>query len=152
MIDVCAAPGSKSFGAAIEMKNNGRIISCDLHKNKLSLIESGAKRLGISIIETRAQDAREPMEEFIGAADRVICDVPCSGFGVIAKKPEIRYKDIKQTENLPQIQRDIIKNASAYVKAGGTLIYSTCTVLDRETAQLCEIFLKIIPIFMPRTL
>ncbi len=141
VIDVCAAPGSKSFGAAINMDNLGRVVSCDLHKNKLSLIDGGARRLGIDIIETRAQDARQPMEEFVGIADRVICDVPCSGFGVIAKKPEIRYKDVAQTEGLPRIQYDILKNCARYVKAGGTLVYSTCTLLDRENRENVERFL-----------
>ena len=141
LIDACSAPGSKSFGAAIDMKNKGRIISCDLHSSKLSLIKSGAKRLGVDIIEVREQDARRPMEEFIGRADRVLCDVPCSGFGVIAKKPEIRYKDVKPTEDLPKIQYDILKNCASYVRSGGTLVYSTCTVLDRENGANIRRFL-----------
>ncbi len=147
VIDICAAPGSKSFGAAICMKNDGRIISCDLHKNKLSLIESGAKRLGISIIETHAHDAREAIDEYIERADRVICDVPCSGFGVIGKKPEIRYKNVAETENLPRIQYDILCAAAKYVKPGGTLIYSTCTVLDRENGANVRRFLSENPEF-----
>ena len=141
VVDVCAAPGSKSFGAAINMKNSGRVISCDLHANKLSLIKSGAKRLGIDIIETRAADAREPISELFGLADRVICDVPCSGYGVIAKKPEIRYKDPGETEKLPDIQYAILENCSRYVRPGGTLVYSTCTVLDRENRANVERFL-----------
>ena len=141
VIDVCSAPGSKSFGAAVNMKNSGRIVSCDLHKNKLSLISGGARRLGIDIIETRAQDARVTVDEFVGIADRVLCDVPCSGFGVIAKKPEIRYKDVSQTESLPEIQYAILKNCAAYVKPGGTLVYSTCTVLDRENGANVRRFL-----------
>ncbi len=147
VIDTCSAPGSKSFAAAINMENRGRIISCDLHKNKLSLIESGAKRLGISIIETLAHDAREPMPEFIGQADRVICDVPCSGFGVIGKKPEIRYKNVTETEELPKIQYDILNAAAKYLKIGGTLVYSTCTVLDRENGANVRRFLDENPDF-----
>ncbi|MBE6599902.1 MAG: 16S rRNA (cytosine(967)-C(5))-methyltransferase RsmB [Ruminococcaceae bacterium] len=147
IIDTCSAPGSKSFSAAINMKNEGRIISCDLHKNKLSLIENGAKRLGISIIDTVAHDAREPISEFIGKADRVICDVPCSGFGVIGKKPEIRYKNVADTENLPKIQYDILNAAAKYLKNGGTLVYSTCTVLDRENGANVRRFLKENPDF-----
>ena len=147
IIDTCSAPGSKSFSAAINMKNEGRIISCDLHKNKLSLIENGAKRLGISIIDTVAHDAREPISEFIGKADRVICDVPCSGFGVIGKKPEIRYKNVADTENLPKIQYDILNAAAKYLKNGGTLVYSTCTVLDRENSANVRRFLDENPDF-----
>lgn len=142
VIDVCAAPGSKSFGAAINMKNIGRVLSCDLHKNKLSLIERGAKRLGIDIIETRAADGRVGIEELFSKADKVICDVPCSGYGVIAKKPEIRYKDPKETERLPEIQYDILESCSRYVKAGGVLVYSTCTVLGRENGDNIEKFLN----------
>ena len=147
IIDACSAPGSKSFGAAIDMQNKGRIVSCDLHKNKLSLIRSGAQRLGIDIIETRAHDARVTVDDFISKADRVICDVPCSGFGVISKKPEIRYKDTVQTENLPEIQYAILKSCAKYVKPGGTLIYSTCTVLDRENGANVRRFLSESPDF-----
>ena len=85
LIDACACPGSKSFGAAIEMQNEGRVLSCDLHANKLSLVKSGAERLGISIVETYARDARAVDASWGGIADRVLCDVPCSGFGVFAK-------------------------------------------------------------------
>ncbi len=142
VIDVCAAPGSKSFGAAINMENKGRVLSCDLHKNKLSLIEKGAKKLGIDIIEARAADGRVGIEELFGKADKVICDVPCSGYGVIAKKPEIRYKDPKETERLPEIQYDILESCSRYVKEGGVLVYSTCTVLHRENGANIERFLN----------
>jgi len=142
VIDLCAAPGSKSFGAAINMENCGRVISCDLHKNKLSLIKSGAERLGIDIIETHAQDGRYPIDELLGSADRVICDVPCSGFGVIAKKPEIRYKDVGETEGLPEIQYAILKNAARYLKPGGVLVYSTCTILERENGANVQRFLE----------
>ena len=147
VIDVCSAPGSKSFGAAINMENRGRILSFDLHKNKLSLIERGAKRLGIDIIEARAADGRVGIEELFSKADKVICDVPCSGYGVIAKKPEIRYKDPKETERLPEIQYDILKSCSRYVKEGGVLVYSTCTVLNRENGANIERFLKEHPDF-----
>ncbi len=90
------------------MENKGRIYSFDIHDNKLSLIEHGAERLGITIIETEARDARNPHEKHIGKADRVICDAPCSGLGVIAKKPDIRYKDLASIARLPEVQYDVL--------------------------------------------
>lgn len=142
VIDVCACPGSKSFGAAIDMQDQGRVISCDLHANKLSLVRSGAQRLGISIIETYARDARDINTEWLGIADRVLCDVPCSGFGVFAKKPELRYKDPAQSVRLPEIQAAILNSASSYVKSGGRLVYSTCTLLPRENEEVVRAFLS----------
>ena len=141
VIDVCACPGSKSFGAAIDMENRGRVIACDLHKNKLSLVRSGAERLGISIIETEARDARNTNEAWLGLADRVLCDVPCSGFGVFAKKPELRYKDPEKSEALPDIQLAIVESACRYVKVGGLLVYSTCTLLPSENGRNVARFL-----------
>ena len=142
VIDACACPGSKSFGAAMSMDNCGRLLAFDIHENKLSLVQKGAERLGISIISTEAHDAREPIEELFGKADRIICDVPCSGFGVIGKKPEIRYKDPSESARLPQIQYDILQNVSKYLKVGGTLVYSTCTVLPDENENVVNKFLE----------
>ena len=142
VIDACACPGSKSFGAAMSMDNCGRLLAFDIHENKLSLVQKGAERLGISIIPTEAHDAREPIEELFGKADRIICDVPCSGFGVIGKKPEIRYKDPSESARLPQIQYDILQNVSKYLKVGGTLVYSTCTVLPDENENVVNKFLE----------
>ena len=141
VLDVCACPGSKSFGAAMTMENKGTILAFDIHENKLSLVKSGAERLGISIISTKAQDARAPLDELFGKADKIICDVPCSGFGIIGKKPEIRYKDVKGCAALPKIQLDILKNVSNYLKVGGTLVYSTCTVLPDENENNIRAFL-----------
>ena len=141
VIDVCSCPGSKSFGIAADMENRGRVVSCDLHANKLSLVKSGAERLGISIIETEARDARERKDAFVGIFDRVLCDVPCSGFGVFAKKPELRYKDPTKSAALPDIQLEILENASAYLKAGGLLVYSTCTLLPAENGDNVARFL-----------
>ena len=141
VMDICACPGSKSFGAAIEMENEGKILAFDLHENKLSLVKSGATRLGIEIIDTCAHDGREFMKEYEAKADKIICDVPCSGFGVIAKKPEIRYKDPKESAGLPKIQYDILKTASKYLKVGGTLVYSTCTLLKEENEDNVNKFL-----------
>ena len=142
VLDACACPGSKSFGAAIDMQNRGEVISCDLHKNKLSLVESGAQRLGITILTTAERDARNTNEEWIGQFDRVLCDVPCSGFGVFAKKPELRYKDPKASEALPDIQFAILNSASQYVKIGGKLVYSTCTLLPQENEENVARFLS----------
>ena len=141
VLDVCACPGSKSFGAAIDMKNTGRVVSCDLHANKLSLVRSGAERLGIHIVETVARDARELCEEWENSFDRVLCDVPCSGFGVFAKKPELRYKDVEKCKGLPKIQRDILETACRYVKEDGLLVYSTCTLLPEENEENIQAFL-----------
>ncbi|MBE6667729.1 MAG: 16S rRNA (cytosine(967)-C(5))-methyltransferase RsmB [Ruminococcaceae bacterium] len=140
-IDTCSCPGSKSFGAAISMKNEGRILSFDLHEKKLPLIVSGAKRLGINIISTSACDGRHFLPELEGISDRVLCDVPCSGFGVLSKKPELRYKDPSESEALPDIQLAILENACRYLKSGGTLIYSTCTVLPKENEENVRRFL-----------
>jgi len=142
VLDCCACPGSKSFGTAIDMENRGEVLSCDLHQNKLSLVESGAKRLGISILSVCARDAREANEAWNEAFDRVLCDVPCSGFGVFAKKPELRYKDPEKSAALPAIQRDILRNASRFVKAGGKLVYSTCTLLPCENGETVHAFLR----------
>lgn len=142
VLDACACPGSKSFGAAIDMENEGSVTACDLHKNKLSLVTSGARRLGISILDVMERDAREENGAWLGAFDRVLCDVPCSGFGVFAKKPELRYKDPLESARLPEIQADILDNASTYVKTGGKLVYSTCTLLPRENEDNVAAFLE----------
>ncbi len=142
VVDCCAAPGGKSFALALSMKNEGQLYSFDLHDNKISLIKKGAEKLGISIIKASARDARSPLPELTGKADRVLCDAPCSGFGVIGKKPDIKYKDIKASEGLPRVQREVLKGASQYVRDGGVLVYSTCTVLKRENEAVVEDFLS----------
>ena len=147
VIDVCAAPGGKSFAAAMEMNNRGRIRSFDIHPHKLALIESGAERLGITCVETALGDGRENIEALNGSADVVICDVPCSGLGIIRKKPDIRYKDPKALAALPGIQRAILENACRYVKSGGVLLYSTCTILPEENDGLVSAFLAEHPEF-----
>lgn len=141
VLDACACPGSKSFGAAIDMQNEGEVYSCDLHKNKLSLVERGAARLGVTILQTAARDAREAKKEWNDSFDRVLCDVPCSGFGVFAKKPELRYKDPAKSEALPAIQRAILQSCAPLVKVGGQLVYSTCTLLSRENGENVRAFL-----------
>ena len=147
IIDTCSCPGSKSFGAAIEMKNRGRIYSFDLHKNKLSLVEKSAMRLGINIIETREQDGKTPDALLFGCADRVICDVPCSGLGVMAKKPDIRYKSEGDIEALAPLGLEILTQSAKYLKAGGVLLYSTCTLRREENEATVEKFLAANPDF-----
>ena len=149
VIDTCSCPGSKSFGSAIKMKNKGQIYSFDLHKSKLRLISDNAQRLGIDIISADVRDGREPDGTLFGKADRVLCDVPCSGLGVVAKKPEIRYKPLKSFSRLPEIQYSILKASADYVKEGGVLVYSTCTVLPEENAENFEKFLREHPNFAP---
>ena len=141
VIDMCACPGSKSFGAALTMENEGELFAYDLSKSKLPLISSGAARLGISIIRSEAMDGRSFIPQLENSADRIICDVPCSGFGVVAKKPEIRYKDIKSAAALPDIQYDILCNAARYLKKGGVMVYSTCTILPEENEKNIARFL-----------
>ena len=140
--DTCACPGGKTFSMAVEMENQGKIQAYDLHKNKLSLIEKGATRLGIDIISVAEQNAKIFVPENEGAFDRVLCDVPCSGLGVIFKKPEIKYKSIEAINALPNIQYDILKNCSRYVRVGGTLVYSTCTLCKDENENNVARFLK----------
>ena len=140
VLDGCAAPGGKSFAAAILMKNTGRILSCDLQEKKLPLIGGGATRLGLSAIETRAMDARTPDESLFGTADVVLADVPCSGFGIIRKKPEIRYKREEDIEGLPALQLAVAEGMSRCVKPGGLLLYSTCTLLRRENEDVVACF------------
>ena len=148
VLDTCACPGSKSFGIAMEMQNRGSLTACDLHASKLSLVRSGAERLGISILTVQERDARTPTpawETEQARFDRILCDVPCSGFGVLAKKPELRYKDPSVSDNLPDIQLDILRNSFRFLKTGGKLVYSTCTVLPEENEQNLHRFLDETP-------
>ena len=147
LIDVCSAPGSKSFYAAISMENCGEIRSFDLHASKISLINKGAERLGIDIITAAEADGTKPIPELFGKFDCVLCDVPCSGLGVIGGKPEIKYKSLEDFKRLPGIQRRILDNAKNYVKAGGRLVYSTCTVLPEENEENVRAFLSDNPEF-----
>ena len=142
VLDCCSSPGGKSFASAISMENRGSILSCDIHEKKLRLVKSGAERLGIDIISTEAMDAREFRADLEGAFELVIADVPCSGLGVIAKKPEIRNKSWDSLKGLPLIQRDILENVCRYVSPGGTLLYSTCTILKEENEDVVTAFLQ----------
>ena len=141
VLDCCAAPGGKSFAAAIAMDGKGSITSCDVHAHKVGLIQNGAERLGLGNITARRQDATENNPDWNDRMDVVIADVPCSGYGIIRKKPDIRYKDPASMEDLPALQLAILKNQARYVKRGGVLLYSTCTLLKRENEEVVAAFL-----------
>lgn len=141
VLDLCAAPGGKSFTLAEKMENQGRLLSFDLHAGKLPLITEGAERLGLSIISAAENDA-SVYNETIPMADRVLCDAVCSGLGVIRRKPEIKYKPKAVLENFPPLQRAILETAKRYVKRGGVLVYSTCTLNETENEGVAESFLR----------
>ena len=147
LLDCCSAPGGKSFAAAIAMGGRGQIRSCDIHPHKIALIENGARRLGLTNIRAGVQDASVFNPEWEDAFDVVLADVPCSGLGIIRKKPDIRYRNLKETEALPALQSAILSNQASYVKKGGVLMYSTCTILKRENEQVVEAFLEAHPDF-----
>lgn len=147
VLDCCAAPGGKSFAMAGRMQGRGSVTACDIYEHKLARIREGAARLGLANIRTALQDASAPRDEWVGTADVVLCDVPCSGLGIIRKKPEIRYKDPAELENLPALQAKILQNCAQYVKPGGTLVYSTCTILQRENEDVVRAFLAANPSF-----
>ena len=140
-IDVCAAPGGKSFTIAEYMNNQGELYSCDIYEQRTKLIEDGAKRLGLTSIKTSVSDATKFNSEF-PTADVVLCDVPCSGLGIIGKKPEIKYKNLDEIKELIPIQKKILCVPSQYVKKGGRLVYSTCSVNPNENRKVCDAFLK----------
>ena len=142
VLDCCAAPGGKSFAAAMAMKGTGSIVSCDVYEHKAKLIGNGAQRLGIANLEARHFDATQSNPEWVGAMDAVICDVPCSGYGIIRKKPDIRYKNLAEMAKLPELQKQIINNVAQYVRPGGILLYSTCTLTYDENEGMVETFLK----------
>ena len=141
VLDCCAAPGGKSFACAIAMGDRGEVVSCDLHPHKKALIQAGADRLGLTCIHPKTADASAFRPEWEGAFDTVLVDAPCSGLGVIRKKPDIRYKDPEPLKGLPPVQLAILNNAKRYVKPGGVLLYSTCTVLERENQEVIRAFL-----------
>ena len=142
VLDVCAAPGGKSFAAAMAMEDRGEIVACDIHRHKLELIEKGAERLGLQCVRPALADGRETREEWREGFDAVLCDVPCSGLGIIRKKPDVRYKDPALLAGLPAVQRAILDNARRYVKPGGVLLYATCTILPEENQDVTEDFLS----------
>lgn len=142
VLDVCAAPGGKAFSAAFAMRSEGEVVACDLQENKLRRIRNGAVRLGLGCVRTLSADGRVFRPEWANAFDAVLCDVPCSGIGVIRKKPDIRYKRPDALAGLPSVQRAILENSARYVRPGGVLVYSTCTVLPEENEEVTDAFLR----------
>lgn len=151
--DVCAAPGGKSMTAAQEMHDTGRILCGDIHGEKCDTITKRAAEYGFHIIQAAARDASKPCPKPLqGAFDRVICDVPCSGLGVIRRKPEIRYKSLEELATLPELQYRILEEAAKMVRPGGVLQYSTCTLNPAENEAVTDRFLREHPEFAPRML
>lgn len=148
VLDICAAPGGKSFTMAELMGNNGRVIAMDLYEGRTGLIAKGAQRLGLRIVEARQNNAVKFNEE-LPKADKVLCDVPCSGLGVIRRKPEIKYKDESEFDELPLLQKVILEISAQYVKPGGTLVYSTCTLSRAENEGVAQEFANTHPEFSP---
>ena len=147
IIDVCAAPGGKTLAAAISVGDKGRVYSFDLHASKLSLIEDSVKRLCLGSVTVAQRDATDPDEALFGIADRVICDIPCSGLGVIGKKPDLRYKELSSADELVPLQREILKCSAKYLKVGGIMVYSTCTLNPAENEGVVSAFLSENPDF-----
>ena len=147
VVDVCSCPGGKSFSAAINLENKAEFHCFDLHESRLKLVRSGAERLGITCINTKACDGRNPDESLFEKADVVICDVPCSGLGVIAKKPDIRYKAYEEIEKLPIVQYEILQASKKYLKDDGFIVYSTCTLRRAENEEVVGKFLENNPDF-----
>ncbi|MBR2847601.1 MAG: methyltransferase domain-containing protein, partial [Clostridia bacterium] len=143
VIDVCAAPGGKTTHMAQLMNNKGKIFSFDIYPHKLKLIEDNAKRLGIDIISPVVQDASEINEKYIGIADKVLVDAPCSGLGILRRKPEIKYaRSPEDLVSLAQLQQKILETSAKYVRPGGELVYSTCTINPGENEKVIEKFLE----------
>lgn len=140
ILDLCAAPGGKSFAAGICLDNTGSIISCDPNPSRLVLIENGAARLGFTNITT-LENLGQNYREDLGNKDIIICDVPCSGIGIIPKKPDLRYKQLDDIDRLCTLQQDILRTAARYVKTGGRIVYSTCTINKAENQHQITEFL-----------
>lgn len=151
VLDACAAPGGKSFTLMEEMDGKGQLVATDLHAHRVNLISQRAKQMKLDGITTRAADMSAPPED-LGSFDRILCDVPCSGLGVIRRKPEIKHKPLAEFEKLPGIQYKILENAAQYCKAGGVLVYSTCTLNPAENQAVADRFAAEHPEFEPGTL
>lgn len=146
LLDICSAPGGKSFTAAQYMGDRGKIFACDLYNHKLKLISDGAKRLGIHSIVTLKRDGASS-DVSLPLADKILCDVPCSGLGILSRKPEIRYKDNLITADLPELQYKILCQSAQYLANGGRLVYSTCTLNPAENNKNARRFLEEHPDF-----
>ena len=147
VLDLCAAPGGKSFTCAELMRDRGRVIAMDLHANRVRLIEQGAARLGLACIEALQGDARQLGEPCPDGADRVLCDVPCSGLGILRKKPDIREKMRAELDKLPEMQYAILCAGARRLRPGGALVYATCTLHPAENEGVCRRFLAGHPAF-----
>ena len=142
VLDICAAPGGKTAVLAEEMKNSGEVIAIDIHQHKIKLIDTNMKKLGINIVKAIVMDARNVNKQG-RKFDKILVDVPCSGYGVIRKKPEILYsKNRENVEELAKLQLEILNSAADILKDGGELIYSTCTITDEENTNNIEKFLE----------
>ena len=148
VLDMCAAPGGKTFTLAEMMQNQGTLYAFDLHPHRVKLIQEGAERLGLTCVHTDVQNAAQYQKD-LPKADRILCDVPCSGFGVIRRKPEIKYKSLESFETLPELQYQILETSAKYLKSGGILVYSTCTILKQENEEVVMKFLNAHPEFEP---
>ncbi len=148
VLDVCAAPGGKTLAMAERMNNKGKIIASDIYRRKLNIIDKEAERLGITIVETKPWDATIVDSSLEQKADRVLVDVPCSGLGVVRRKPELKYRELTdEKELLPKKQLAILSASAKYVKPGGVLVYSTCTINPYENQRVVGDFLKKNPDF-----
>ena len=142
VLDICAAPGGKTAVLAEEMKNSGEVIAIDIHQHKIKLIDTNMKKLGINIVKAIVMDARNVNKQG-RKFDKILVDVPCSGYGVIRKKPEILYsKNRENVEELAKLQLEILNSAADILKDGGELIYSTCTITDEENTNNIKKFLE----------
>lgn len=141
ILDICSAPGGKAFTITEMTGDECELYACELHDKRVKLIKNGAERLGLKSIKALQNDAKIFNKNF-PKFDKILCDVPCSGTGVIRSKPEIKYADLKKFEGLPKIQYDILSTASKYLKVGGELVYSTCTVLKEENELVIDKFLE----------
>ena len=142
VIDICSAPGGKTTHIATLMNNTGKVVSRDIYDHKINLIKNSVSRLGLKNVTVELFDALNLDKESVDKFDYVLADVPCSGLGIIKRKPEIKYKEKDEFKDLPKLQKAILQNASKYVKVGGTLVYSTCTVQDNENIEVVESFLQ----------
>lgn len=146
IFDMCSAPGGKAFTIAETMENKGVVRAFDVYQSRVELIKSGAERLGLQNVFAYLSDASIFNENY-GFADRVLCDVPCSGLGIIRRKPEIRFKSRNDIDNLPELQYRILCNSIKYLKDGGRIVYSTCTLNPKENSEVCDRFLHEHPEF-----
>ena len=146
VLDVCAAPGGKTFTMA--QQTSGTVLSCDLYPHKVRLIEQGAERLGLDNVKALVNDASKH-NETLGSFNKILCDLPCSGLGILCKKPEIRYKNVTFVDKLPKLQYDLLLESAKYASVGSVLLYSTCTLRHAENGQVANKFLQNNPDFEP---